>query len=160
MIKMSWGDVNSLNYVYIFDGERLTQAMPFNEYVLNQVGADGIFLVRNMGRQEYHLWRDKNIDELIHHGKTWGYDQKVVHFQLNGRSWVGSSNEDVPVEWKIPRNVMLEWIRKGYVSMGVISLSRRVPDRLQVEVVIKEQAWRELAAFLSGIHVGEAIPPL
>lgn len=160
MMKIGWGDVDSLNYVYIFDGKRLKQTMPFSEYVVKQVGAKEIFLVRNMGRQEYQLWQEKNIDELTNHGKTWGYEQKVLHFQLNGRSWVRSNEENVPVEWKIPRNIMLEWIRKGYLAMGVISLSSRVSDRLQIEVVIKEKAWKELAAFRSGIHAGEAIPPL
>ncbi len=147
-IKGAWGDVNSTNFAYLFDGTALKKAQPFAEFVIEHfVPNNEVYLVRNMSASESNHWLKKDIDALKTHPRYWGYEKGVAHFELGGRSWIGS-HRPVAAAWKVPKDVLLKWFNDKKLAMGITSVSRADNSvAFNIEVVVDEGAWRELADY-------------
>lgn len=110
-------DSNLLNYVYQFDGVKLVRAIPALEYFLEKQPSETITLYRAVGDIEFKYWKNKNVAAMKEKAKTiqqWGYKRPRLHFSANvpGRLYVPT------VSLTIPKLVLLEWGRRGFVSTG------------------------------------------
>jgi hypothetical protein len=110
--------------------------------------AKDVALVRNLGSREAELWRTRNLRGLVRGGRDWGYDQHVVHLQLGSAPRVLEHAE--LVQFRVPKATLQRWLAGGQIAVGVDSASAKDRNLLQLEFVIKEDAWAELATHFAG----------
>lgn len=137
-------DVDSLNYVYRFEGEKLVEAIPAAIFYISEMD-ETVSLHRNLSESEALLWRRGNLKALRSNPKAikYGYDMPVAHFSI-----MYSNNFYRPtISADVPRDVLLSWAKKKLITIGSEGDLHGKPYR--IEIVIKSRAWDELLKYLN-----------
>jgi hypothetical protein len=129
LIRASYGDIHSLNYVYIFEGNQLAQTKSYAVWALEGHASPSIHLYRKMSAQELELWHNGKLESL---GSEWGYGEKVVHFATDAGETTSPLPDSAPlIEIGVPKKLLLTWAQEKRIWAGVLN-----PETLATEFII------------------------
>jgi len=136
IVRSTYNDIFSLNYVYFFKEDTLVKVEPFGTWYLEQISLPTIALYRQMSSQEFTLWKKGRFEEL---GKNWGHGTKVVHFSTDREftSFSGSQKSPI-VKIEIPKSTLLRWSKNSEIWAGLLN------DEMVSEFVVPYERIGEL----------------
>jgi hypothetical protein len=142
-----WDDENHLSYAYYFnDQDQLIRTAPFAEFVIDSVALSSIPIFRNMDRSEAKFWQSGDISSLTKSVRKWGYQTGVMHLYFLKPGNIGIKNCSHCLRFDVSKDILLEWTHEQKATAGVLDYD---PDlKLAIEIVLKQEAWSELARHL------------
>lgn len=118
LIRHTYNDIFSLNYVYLFQGVTLVKVKTYGAWYLEQIPGPTVALYRQMSPLEHGLWERKEFAKL---GKNWGHGTKVLHFSVSRDFTSAGGARDFPiVKIEVPKDILHEWAEKSELWSGVI----------------------------------------
>lgn len=153
LIYLGWGHSEEQKWAFNFDNGIMTK-QNFDEFVISKI-PDGysVPVVRNMGENEFQLWI-KRDPQLFRKGNNWGYAERVMHFELGQRSWIGSHRRRAAT-FIIPRDALVRWVNQNEATFGVTLVSSTIPSGLNMELVLKDSAWIEMQSYFTDESLAE-----
>ena len=145
LVRSLYNDIFGLNYVYIFNGDKLGSAVPYAIWSLMRSKEPVVRLYRAMGKEELDLWKNRQVAKL---GSTdWGHSftgdtqMPVVHFSTDPHH---TTKGEASLEIRVPRSLLLYWAKKtGRLWSADIS---RGEDRQIDELILPNDLLQKLEA--------------
>lgn len=149
---------NLLVYFFIPGTSRISHTLPFREFIIPYLkGGDQILLTRVImdyskfqeeAQLEYQGWKNRSVEilsEKNHRIKSKAVEEshnhlleRIYHFGI-GQFIINNASSKYRVSITVPRDVLADWARKGWIEFGVMG-----PSIKSVEILISESAWPEL----------------